>query len=59
MSEFLISDNLDAAVIARSVVNFEVSILSEIESSTGRDLINFKTASTSQIKEHLGRGGLW
>ena len=59
MSEFLISDNLDAAVIGRSVVNFEVSILSEIESSTGRDLINFKTASTSQIKEHLGRGGLW
>ena len=33
--------------------------LPEIELSTGRDLINFKTVSTSQIKEYLARGGLW
>ena len=59
MSKFVISDTPGAAVNARSVVNFKVSMLSEIESSTGRDLINFKTVSTSQIKEYLGKGSLW
>ena len=39
MSKFVISDTLYAAVNAKSVVNFKVSIFSEIESSTGRDLI--------------------
>ena len=58
MSKFVISDNLGAAVNARSVTNFKVSILSEIESSTGGDLTNFKTVRTSQIKEYLGRDGL-
>ena len=40
----------------------EVSLilsLFEIQSSTGRDSINFKTVSASQIKEYLGRGVLW
>ena len=59
MSKFIIPDILDAAVNASSAVNFKFSILHEIESSTGRDLINFKTVSISQIKEYLGRGGLW
>ena len=58
MSKFVTSDNLDTAVNARSVANFKVSILSEIESSTGGDLTNFKTVCTSQIKEYLGRDGL-
>ena len=45
MSKFVISDALGATANARSVVNFKVSILSQIESS--------------QIKEHLGTGDLW
>ena len=40
-------------------LSFKVSILSEIESSTGRDLIHFKTVSTSQIKEYIGKDDLW
>ena len=43
MSEFVISDTLDAVVNAVSVVNLKVSILSEIEPPTGMNLINFKT----------------
>ena len=39
MSRLVISDALDVAVNTKSVVNFKISILSEIESSTGRDLI--------------------
>ena len=42
-SKFVISDTLDAAVNAVSVVNLKVSILSEIGSPTGINLINFKT----------------
>ena len=42
-SKFVISDTLDAAVNAVSVVNLKVSILSEIDSPTGINLINFKT----------------
>ena len=59
MSKFVISDTLDAAVNARSVINFKVSMLSEVESSTGKDLINFKTVCRSQMREYLGRGGRW
>ena len=43
MSEFVIFDTLYAAVNAVSIVNFKVSILSEIEPPTGMHLINFKT----------------
>ena len=50
MSKFVISDTLDAAVNARSVANFKVSIFSEIESSTGIDLTNLKTVSSFQKK---------
>ena len=39
MSRLVISDALDVAVNTKSVVNLKISILSEIESSTGRDLI--------------------
>ena len=42
-SKFVISDTLDAAVNAVSVVNLKISILSEIDSPTGINLINFKT----------------
>ena len=50
MCKLVISDTLYAAVNARIVVNFKVSMLSEIKSSTGRDSTNFKTVSASQIK---------
>ena len=47
MSKFVISDTLYAAVNAKSVVNFKFSIFSEVESSTGSDLINLKAVPTS------------
>ena len=59
ISKFVISDTLDAAVNAKSATNFKVRILCEIESPTERDLINPKTVSTTQIKEYVGRSGLW
>jgi len=58
MYTLVISDPLEVAVRDNKVVNLKVSILSEIDSSVGRDLMNFRAVSTSHIKVYFGKGGL-
>ena len=54
MSKLVISDTLEAAVRDSKVVNLKVSNLSEIDLSVGRNLMNFRTVSTSHIKVYFG-----
>ena len=58
MSKLVISDTLEAAVRDSKVVNLKISNLSEIDLSVGRDLMNFRTVSTSHIKVYFGTVGL-